>query len=174
MQQVLLSPVSFRKPVFHSSLRTFIAIGLAVWVLVLTGCQNPPLTVTVPRIERFHVTDKAATRLDIDRALSDRAEAFARTRSHSQTWRGSGLSMEPLIPPEAWIVTETIPYDRLEIGQVVLYNRSPGRRVAHALVKRTREGWITIGVNNQQVADYTRVTRRNYIGVVTAAFVAQN
>ncbi len=142
-------------------------------LLLAPGCQTSPLTVTVPHIERFRVAKSTATPLVIDRALRDRAEEFARQRSHSQTWRGSGLSMEPLIPADAWIVTETIPYEALEIGQVVLFNRSPGRRVAHALVKKTRDGWITVGVNNRQIADSTRVTRRNYLGVVTAAFIAE-
>ena len=61
---------------------------------------------------------------------------------------------------------------KIERGQVVLFNRSPGRRVAHALLRKTGEGWITVGINNENVDEYTRVTRRNYLGVVTAAFVA--
>lgn len=142
-------------------------------IIAFAGCQSKTLTVTVPRIERFHVADPATPPLQIDRALSTRAEAFARTRPYAQTWRGSGLSMEPLIPAEAWIVTETLPFEQLERGQVVLFNRSFGRRVAHALLKKTSDGWVTIGVNNQHVADHTRVTRRNYLGVVTAAFVAE-
>lgn len=150
------------------------ALVVAAFGLVLAGCQQAPVTVTVPHIERFHLKDPSASGPAIDRALSERAEAYARERKHAQTWRGSGLSMEPLIPADAWIVTEVLPYETLEIGQVVLFYRTPGRRVAHALIKKTREGWVTIGVNNRQVADYTRVTRRNYIGVVTAAFVAEN
>lgn len=163
-------------PLFLRSLTAFRlgpVLATAVWAILLAGCQGPPVTVTVPHVERFTVDDPTATSLTIDRALSERAEAFARSRKYAQTWRGSGLSMEPLIPPDAWIVTETIPYDALETGQVVLYNRSPGRRVAHALVKKTWEGWITVGVNNQRIADHTRVTRHNYLGVVTAAFIAQ-
>lgn len=139
---------------------------------LLSGCQSKPLTVTVPHIERFQLSDPNPPQLQIDRALSERAEAFARTKKYAQAWRGLGLSMEPLIPPDAWIVTETHPYETLERGQVVLFNRSPGRRVAHALLKKTGEGWITVGVNNEHIDHYTRVTRRNYLGVVTAAFVA--
>lgn len=150
------------------------ALLIATLGLLLSGCQQAPVTVTVPHIERFQVKDPATSGPAIHRALSERAEAFARERKHAQTWRGSGLSMAPLIPEDAWIVTETLPYETLQVGQVVLYYRTPGRRVAHALIKKTREGWITIGVNNRQRADYTRVTRRNYIGVVTAAFVAEN
>jgi len=149
------------------------ALAACAYSLLLAGCQNAPITVTVPHIERYNLQGPPASQGAIDRALSERAEAFARQRQPAQTWRGSGLSMEPLIPPDAWIVTETLPYEALEIGQVVLYHRAPGRRVAHALVKKTREGWITVGINNQRVADRTRVTRQNYIGVVTAAFFAQ-
>lgn len=156
----------------------FRLIGPTTLVLILlvgglmAGCQSKTLTVTVPHIERFLLSNPNAPQLEIDRALSERAEAYARTRKYAQVWRGLGLSMEPLIPPDAWIVSETLPYETLERGQVVLFNRSPGRRVAHALVRKTSEGWITVGVNNQQQADHTRVTRRNYLGVVTAAFVA--
>ncbi len=127
----------------------------------------------MPSVTRFQVNNPSASALDIDRALNERAEAFAQQRPYAQTWRGAGLSMQPLIPPNAWIVTETIPFEALERGQVVLFAKSNQRRVAHALVKKTREGWITAGVNNQQIADRTRVTRQNYIGVVTAAFVAE-
>jgi len=128
--------------------------------------------VTVPRIERLHLSNPDTPQLKIDRALSERAEAYARTRPNAQVWRGQGLSMEPLIPPDAWIVSERLPYENLEPGQVVLFNGSSGRRVAHALVVKTNKGWITIGVNNEQGIDDTRVTRYNYIGVITAAFVA--
>ena len=139
----------------------------------MNGCQSPPLTVTVPSVTRFHVNNPSASALDIDRALNERAEAFAQQRPHAQTWRGAGLSMQPLIPPDAWIVTESIPFEALERGQVVLFAKSHQRRVAHALVKKTLQGWITAGVNNQQIADNTLMTRYNYIGVVTAAFVAE-
>lgn len=145
------------------------AIGLGL--LGTTGCESS-LTVTVPRIERFTLGNPDAFPLDIDRALSERAEAYAQTRPYTQVWRGTGLSMEPLIPPDAWIVSETLPYETLERGQVVLFNRSPGRRVAHALLRKTSDGWITVGVNNEEVDYYSRVTRRNYLGVITAAFVA--
>ncbi len=101
-------------------------------------------------------------------------EAFARTRPYAaQVWRGQGLSMEPLIPPDAWIVSEELPFEDLKVGQVVLYHSSSGRRVAHALVKNTCQGWITVGVNNEHGIDDTRVTDYNYLGVITAAFLAE-
>ncbi len=55
----------------------------------------------------------------------------------------------------------------------MLFNGNSGRRVAHALVKKMRDGWITVGVNNEQGIDDTRVTRYNYLGVITAAFVGE-
>lgn len=81
--------------------------------------------------------------------------------------------MEPLIPPDAWIVSEELPFEDLKVGQVVLYHSSSGRRVAHALVKNTCQGWITVGVNNEHGIDDTRVTDYNYLGVITAAFLAE-
>ncbi len=151
-------------------------IALAAILLVAGlsfGCQSNTLTVTVPRIERLRLSNPDTPRREINRALGERAEAYARTRPDAQAWRGQGLSMEPLIPPDAWIVSEMLPYETLEPGQVVLFNGSSGRRVAHALVKKMRDGWITVGVNNEQGIDDTRVTRYNYLGVITAAFVAE-
>ena len=142
-----------------------IAVGLG-W----SGCSSPTLTVTVPRIEHFTVANSAATPREINRALSRRADAYAATIPGAQTWRGLGLSMEPLIPPDAWITTEPVPYADLQPGQVVLYRARTGRLTAHALYKLTRQGWLAVGVNNDGIIDPTRVTPTNYVGVVTAAF----
>ncbi len=142
-----------------------LAIGL-----LLAGCASPTLTVTIPRIERFTLADPAATPREINRALSRRADAYAATIPGAQTWRGLGLSMEPLIPPDAWIMTEPVPYADLQPGQVVLYRARNGRMIAHALYKSTRQGWLAVGVNNDGIIDPTRVTPTNYIGVVTTAF----
>lgn len=148
--------------------------GILLIVGLSSGCQSNTITVTVPRIERFQLSNPDASRFEIDRALSNRAEAYARTRPYSaQVWRGHGLSMEPLIPPYAWIVSEELPFEELKVGQVVLYHNGSGRRVAHALVKKMRDGWITVGVNNEHGIDDTRVTPYNYLGVITAAFLAE-
>lgn len=150
----------------------FVVICLLLASFLLPACSSPPLTVTVPRIERFTVRDPAASARDIDRALSQRADAYAASIPGARAWRGLGLSMEPLIPPDAWIVTEPIPYAELQRGQVVLYRGPDGRFIAHALAKPTRHGWIAVGVNNAGRADPTPITARNYLGVVTAAFTA--
>ena len=147
----------------------WLACGLA---LTFSGCASPTLTVSVPRIERFLIANPQATPREIDRALSERAKAHAATLAEAQSWRGRGLSMEPLIPAESWIVTERIPYTQLRPGQVVLYRNRSGHLVAHALVKLTRQGWLTVGVNNDGIIDPTPVTLTNYIGIVTAAFTA--
>ncbi len=162
-----------------ASLSPLFQFTMGKWALVMTlavgliGCASKPLTVTVPRIETLQVRDPDTPHLQIDRALGERAQAYAKQHSYAQAWKGAGLSMDPLISPDTWIVTETIPFEALEKGQVVLYLRGPGRRVAHSLVRRTGQGWITVGINNDQVADDSRVTRLNYIGVVTAAFIAE-
>lgn len=70
----------------------FRIISLAAILLVAgvsSGCQSDTITVTVPRIERFQLSDPDAPRFKIDRALSERAEASARTRPHAaEVWRG--------------------------------------------------------------------------------------
>lgn len=144
-------------------------VGLALLGL-LAGCAAPVIRVTVPRIETLHLTDRATPRREVDRALSKLADDYAAARPGAQAWRGQGLSMEPLIAADAWIVTEVVPFSQLTIGQVVLFRNRRGRLVAHALVKFTSRGWVTAGVNNE-AADRELLTMSSYIGVVTAAFV---
>jgi len=60
----------------------FRLISLAALLLVAglsCGCQSNTLTVSVPRIERFQLNNPDTPQLKIDRALSERAEAYART-----------------------------------------------------------------------------------------------
>jgi len=150
---------------------TLIVAGLLG--LLAPGCRTPTIEVTVPYIERLTLIEPRPPAMEIDKALGDRADAYAATRPGGQAWRGWGLSMEPLLPPEAWVVTETIPFDDLKPGQVVLFTGGLGRPVAHALVQRTKRGWRTAGVR-EQVLDSTIVTPANYIGVVTTAFIVES
>ena len=137
------------------------------------GCMTKTVVVSVPRIERLEVIDPYSPATVVEQALQDRAEDYVATRPGSQAWRGKGLSMQPLLPPNAWVVTEPLPFNTLEAGQVVMFHGRHGRPVAHALVERTRKGWVTMGVNNGNVADRNLMTPANYLGVVTTAFIVQ-
>ncbi len=61
----------------------FRLIPLAAVLLIVglsIGCQSNTIMVTVPRIERFKLSNPDTPQLKIDRALSERAEAYAHTR----------------------------------------------------------------------------------------------
>ncbi|MCC5023220.1 MAG: hypothetical protein J6386_10740 [Candidatus Synoicihabitans palmerolidicus] len=147
-------------------------MALVLLLLGGSGCAAPSLTVTVPLIETLQIADPATPRREIDRTLNQRADAFAARHPDARAWKGQGLSMQPLIPPRRLDRYRKIPYPELKAGQVVLFTGRQGQLVAHALVKFTRQGWLTTGVNPRSKIDPTRVTTINYIGVVTAAFTA--
>lgn len=159
--------------------RLALTAGLAASALLAGGCAgltesgSTALVVSVPHVERLDVSSCKGRPADINRVLSARAESFAQMIDRGSVWYGEGLSMEPLLEPGSWIVTRPQPYDQLQPGMVVLYTPSSGRPVAHALIRRTPEGWLAAGVNNRGV-DREFVTSTNLAGVIAAAFTPAN
>jgi hypothetical protein len=82
---------------------------------------------------------------------------------------GSGDSMLPLYRDGTVIVTRRLGSSRLRSGMTVAYLGADGRPVAHVLVRRSYEGWLTMGVGNP-ACDGVRVTGENLLGVVVRAF----
>jgi len=80
-----------------------------------------------------------------------------------------GDSMLPLIHPGDWLrVDKTVPYRDLKAGMVAVFNWQ-GELVSHELVRLTRYGWITKGINNRD-PDRDYLTERDYVGVVVEIF----
>ncbi|CAM2936585.1 S24/S26 family peptidase [Rariglobus hedericola] len=153
-----------------------IALVLAAWMT--GGCSTGTtasqtsetnFVVSVPHIERMDVSICKGDNTAINRLLSGRAESFAKKIDHGSVWYGEGLSMEPLLEPGSWIVTRPHPYTKLRPGMVVLYTTTAGRQVVHALVRRTSEGWVAVGVNNDET-DLEFVTSTNFAGVIAGVF----
>ena len=135
--------------------------------LLLSGCttytqasnialfvRNAPAPTLVPRGQEFASAEASARQLE---------NAFALI--------GSGRSMEPMYMSGTAVVVHEQSYRTLRPGMLVIYRSSGGKYVAHMLLKELRGGWLAIGVNNR-MPDHELVTRRNFVGVVQAAFAS--
>lgn len=81
---------------------------------------------------------------------------------------GAGESMNPVYGDNTMIVVTPIAYEKLQAGMTVVYINKQGRRVAHQLVSREKQGWKAKGINND-AADAEWVTPYNLVGVVYAS-----
>lgn len=84
---------------------------------------------------------------------------------------GIGGSMEPLYATNTAVVVTPIAYDDVKKGMTVVYLKSNGRRVAHAIVGETRGGYLVQGINNDE-PDAGVVNEENLIGVIVSAFAS--
>jgi len=101
------------------------------------------------------------------------AEAVAAEIPGAQTFWGIGQSMQPLYTPNTAIVTKPVGYDEIKKGMTVVYRKRNGRVVAHSVIGEDARGYIVQGVNNDE-ADAESVNEKNLIGVVIAAYAAQD
>jgi len=77
--------------------------------------------------------------------------------------------MMPLYRDNTVIVIRKVPIAELRRGMTVVYICREGWPIAHALVERTAEGWVAMGLNNAG-CDPDTVSGANYVGVVVKAF----
>ena len=82
---------------------------------------------------------------------------------------GSGDSMEPLYKDHTVIITERVPLSGLKQGMTVVCIGDSGFPVAHVLVKKTTDGWMSRGLGNPR-CDAWRVRDDNYMATVIWAF----
>lgn len=86
---------------------------------------------------------------------------------------GLGQSMEPIYPARTAIVVRKLAYDEIKKGMTVVYRNRAGFLVAHVVVGEDRDGYIVQGANNE-VPDAVSVNEKNMIGVVLAAYTAND
>jgi signal peptidase I len=84
---------------------------------------------------------------------------------------GIGSSMEPLYAPGTAVVVKPMNYNDIKKGMTVVYRKSNGRYVAHSVIGEDARGYIVQGVNNQE-PDEISVNEKNMVGVITAAYSA--
>lgn len=97
------------------------------------------------------------------------AKEYVRTHPGADFAVGSGDSMLPLYHDRDVIVTERPALSNLKLGQTVVFLGENGVPVAHVIVARNSNGWITMGVGNSE-ADSGTVREDNYMGVIVKAY----
>lgn len=102
--------------------------------------------------------------------LADQAAAAV---PGAQTFWGIGQSMQPLYTPNTALVVKPIAYDDIKKGMTLVYVKGNGHVVAHSVIGEDGKGYIVQGVNNDE-ADPESVNEKNLIGVVVAAYSAQD
>lgn len=100
------------------------------------------------------------------------AERAAKAQRGCVAVRGEGSSMEPIYLSGTAVVIRAGGYDKLRIGQPVVYKTYRGTTVAHMLVRQTEHGWIAAGLGNDG-NDTELVTADNLVGVITQAFASK-
>jgi signal peptidase I len=115
---------------------------------------------------RAAIAERPLTRESFATALSD-AHRLAARSPELQVLRVEGRSMLPFFGEGSVVVIKKIDVDALRPGMVVVYQNRFGDTVAHRVIDRATDGWVTQGYNNKQ-ADTTRVCAENLLGVVYA------
>ncbi len=80
--------------------------------------------------------------------------------------------MEPAYPQGTALVVQEHSYRTLRPGMSVVYRNTEGFYVAHMVLERLPKGWLAMGLNSVDPDDEL-VTPRNFVGVVTAAFLSK-
>jgi len=97
------------------------------------------------------------------------AEQYVADHPGTEYMIGSGESMMPVYKDHTVIITQRISVSELKPGMTVVFVGDRGFPVAHALVAKSADGWIAMGVGNAE-CDQTRVREDNYLGAVVKAY----
>ena len=150
---------------FLPALRLAPALALSLVVLTQAGCATgrvayspQALAANSPRAQKVAPLDAYAL-----------AKRFVDAHEGTDYLVGTGQSMMPLYRDHAVLIVRPDPLDDLREGMTVVFVDDRGTRVAHALVRRVRGGWVTMGVGNAS-CDRVGVTEANYVGVVVKVF----
>jgi hypothetical protein len=142
-----------RFPVGFSLALSFAALD--VWP---SGCQKSYISLS-----------PAAVVVPADQVWSA-AQYYAKLRPNAIVVAGEGDGMTPLYSAGTVLVVEGVEYSTLKEGMTVMFRDERGIRVTHLLLKRTPDGWSTLGLNQGFEPDAHPMTRSNFLGVVIMAF----
>jgi|HubBroStandDraft_1064217.scaffolds.fasta_scaffold90730_2 hypothetical protein len=147
--------------------------GLAVALLgslAWCGCSSMGSAALDPqKVAAFSPVAEMATSRDAAHLAGDYIAAHPGT----QVALGTGDSMMPRYRNNTVIVVERRPMSELKPGMTIVFQSREGWPVAHVLVARAADGWITQGLNNPQ-PDGRPVTEANYVGVLVKAYELSN
>ena len=135
-----------------------VALSLAALDVWPSGCQKSyvalsPVAVVVPADQVWSA-----------------AQYYAKLRPNAIAVKGEGDGMLQLYSTGTVLVVEGSEYSTLKEGMTVMYRDDRGMRVIHFLLKRTPDGWATMGLNQGYEPDAKPMTRANFLGVVIMAF----
>lgn len=150
MPRICLSP---------SRINALLALILGGGMMLFGGCSSPTghPSGTAPRssVSREH-------------ALSLAQITAATVGGQVFTVAPTG-SMKPTLDESSVVTVETVAYNDLRAGDIVIYRHSSGTPIIHRLFEQSRSGWLVLGDNNGSV-DREAVTRHNFVGRVCAIF----
>lgn len=88
---------------------------------------------------------------------------------------GTG-SMKPLLDAPAYVVCQDVPFDGVQLKDVLVYNgrldpSKPDRKVLiHRAVLKDKYGWLMSGDNNKRSESWDRVTKDTLLGRCVVIF----
>ena len=78
-------------------------------------------------------------------------------------------SMKPTLDESSVVTIETVPFQSLRKGDIVIYRNRAGSPVIHRLFEQHGSRWLVLGDNNGAV-DRDAVSEQNFVGRVCAIF----
>ena len=143
---------------FLSRVRPVIALAIVAGITFLSGCSSLPRSGgTAPRsnVSREH-------------ALSLAQITAATVGGKVFTIAPTG-SMKPTLDESSVVTVETVAFDQLRAGDIVIYRNGGGLPIIHRLYELHGTSWLVLGDNNGSV-DREAVTTHNFVGRVCAIF----
>lgn len=136
------------------SSRSLGGLLLGVALLLLGGCATEPLA---PQSSLSRENAIAIAQQTADK-LGGRVFTIAPTGS-----------MKPTLDENSVVAVETVKFDELRAGDIVIYRDRAGLPIVHRLHQKSGDRWIVLGDNNSSV-DRETVTPANLVGRVCAIF----
>ena len=148
-----------------SFIRATIISLLGLGSLVGSGCASMDRPVSLETASQMSPLPTIASLADATRL----AKSYVAEHAGAQIALGSGDSMLPLYKNNTVIVVAPTPMAALQRGMTVVFVSAEGWPVAHVLVEKRADGWVTMGLNNPG-CDAHLMSVANYVGVVARAY----
>ncbi len=142
-----------------SPIRAVLVLGVMGILFLVSGCSTPQ-TRPSPTAPRSGVSRENALSLAQITATTVGGQVF--------TVAPTG-SMKPTLDESSVVTVETVAFQDLRAGDIVIYRNGSGTPIIHRLYERHNSGWLVLGDNNGSV-DREAVTRQNFVGRVCAIF----
>lgn len=133
---------------------TVICGVLASALAILSGCASEPLTArsSLTREKGISIAQQTAD------TLGARVFTIAPTGS-----------MKPTLDENSIVAVESVKFEELRAGDIVIYRDKTGLPIVHRLLEKKGAQWIVLGDNNPGI-DRETVTQTNLVGRVCAIF----